>query len=148
MLNFLSSFNIVIKYVIRCALTCWTYFCLMLVVLFLRYLYSVKSYWPKTALSAYPARGIFGPPTPPPKKKQQLNNDLWAWNLHKTENSGGPTYPPNLVFLGGPGANRQWRVVPTPPPGRPRYGKGPGRARVKWRRGIFGILGNIARSKR
>ena len=43
------------------------------VVLFLRYLYSVKSYWPKIALSVYPARGIFGLPTPPKKTKYMTN---------------------------------------------------------------------------
>ena len=52
--------------------------------------------------------------------------------MDRAENSEGHTYPPNLVFLGATGANREGgggRIDP-PPPARPRYEKCPARARV------------------
>ena len=39
--------------------------------------------------------------------RNPLNINPGERNLHRAEDSGGPTYPPNLAFLGAPGANRQ-----------------------------------------
>ena len=112
------------------------------VVLFLRYLYSVKSYCQKNcALSAYPAREIFGFPTPPPQKNN-LNNDLWPMGMKFAQDREllGPHLPTKFNVSRWPRSQSQGGSYQPPPPGRPRYGKGPCRARVKWRRGIFGIF--------
>ena len=90
-----------------------------MVVLVLRYIYYVESYWQKLRMSALPVRRIFSILTP----QNPLNLNLGARNLHRAENSKGPNNPPNLVFLGAPRANCQGVVSP-PPLGRPRYEKG------------------------
>ena len=49
--------------------------------------------------------------------KNSLNIDLEQTNLHRGEKSRGPTYLPNLVFLGAIGANREGgRIDPPPTP--------------------------------
>ena len=59
-----------------------------MVVLVLRYLYSVNSYWPKSVASQH-IRRFFLPSVP----QHPVNIDLGACNLHWTENSeASPTH--------------------------------------------------------
>ena len=78
-----------------------------MVVVVLRYFDSVRSFWPKTHASI-PGVTNFWPSDPlPPPPPTKLSINLDATNFHRTENSRGSIYSPNLVFLGAPGANRQ-----------------------------------------
>ena len=100
----------------------------MVVLVFALYLFCKKSLAKKLRIPAYAVQRICEFLTP----QIPLNINLGVQNLHRAENSWSPIYPPNVVFLSAPGANRQGGGGSYQTPGRPRYGKGPGRARVKW----------------
>ena len=94
-----------------------------MVVLLLRYLNYVRSYWQnKCCTPPYTVDDFF--PFDPSKHPK-----CWPMGTKfaQSREFGGPTNPPNFVFLGASRANRQGGRINSP--GRPRYEKGPDQAR-------------------